>query len=826
MHSLGFLVTLCALASGQTVSDTSGLPLRSPSLDTVHSAIAALPIVQSDVTREGEEIFRRTGQCKIRGTTDHKGRMRRACIAASRRHGEVLNSELETTGYHMEPAVYEQAADSNQRVRATQHRRKHGGAVNASVRVSTDAHKHATQRPNAKQRRATSRANASDGETAARVHEKAAEVDAATRDGEEVFRRTGQCKIRLYSAYHGRMRRACIAASRRHGEWPNHVEPGYEQAADSNQSARASADRRPTQHHRQHGGAVNASAHDEHGLRRPSAKEHWVMRRANAVAMPATPSPTCAQLLHLYCEKMCYLGVPMVAALSPSRASSAPHEWRCYARTALTADGRLRSASAASCSLAEALSTLLLACTAVCDTTTCAPLNETPPSPPPHSDALSSIDARIHRRYEAHAAHILSTHNFIHVPKTGGSTIEALAPPERTILMKLLHCCDWWGFAQSRHIPHARSAFSGCCVVSRGKRISPWHLPPDVLPRFLPANWTLFEADRPRWCIVRDPADRLASSRAFKMATQVDRELGPNRSGSEGGSNSNEHVRHLAERHLVFAFARGRRNVPWTDTLLHLQPQSWFVWDEDGGVQCDCVVAFERLHHFVRGRRCRQCSQRRASGRGTLEAMSPALRLLYGLDAQLSLLARQSAELCYRPMALEGFGSRARRRESQTSATPLDTPDRLQPAHQVAEVRAADAAAPKEWPTSVPHPPDRQPAQWRLSSKRVPLPADTHLQADATAARRPGDATREEPESPRADGAPRLARAWPITRDLQGFVERARVEEFAEALAALGAKTAEDLIDLDRKDLVAMGMPTLMQRRVARAAAHIAATKM
>jgi hypothetical protein len=220
------------------------------------------------------------------------------------------------------------------------------------------------------------------------------------------------------------------------------------------------------------------------------------------------------------------------------------------------------------------------------------------------------------------ALHVLKTHAFIHIPKTGGTTIEALAPGQFSVYKQTQDCCKLGGN------PSVPIALKWCC-----KPASPWHMVPDLLPRYL--NRTVYRLGAPRWCIVRHPADRWESCVAWSR--------GP-RSEHLNGTWFGHPATPPAE--LLRTFSDGRHSVQeWTEELVHRQPQHWYVWDEHGGVQCDCVVAFEKLGTLTDTRK-KASAHADTVGAGELPA---PLQLLYKMDAHLWRLAQETDQFCFRP---------------------------------------------------------------------------------------------------------------------------------------------------------------------------------
>lgn len=212
------------------------------------------------------------------------------------------------------------------------------------------------------------------------------------------------------------------------------------------------------------------------------------------------------------------------------------------------------------------------------------------------------------------ASTVLRTMNFIAVPKTGTTSLESTVAATSLVKCSVLHCCDWW-----EKEPHR----TACC-----KRGSPWHLAPDVFRSiFARQKVSMWSGTRKRFCVVRNPAERYASDEAwFRMTKPYSTRPLP------GQLNS--------------ALAHGRFRVAWDEELVHKQPQHWFVWDAEGRVQCECVVAFEKLGQLTRAHHLPSAHGDRGAD------LPPELVELYKLDRLLWQRALESSRLCFSPRPL------------------------------------------------------------------------------------------------------------------------------------------------------------------------------
>ena len=210
---------------------------------------------------------------------------------------------------------------------------------------------------------------------------------------------------------------------------------------------------------------------------------------------------------------------------------------------------------------------------------------------------------------------------FLHIPKTGGSTLESILRASQVVVKQ-----SWW----KKGFPSHHSIGEHLVGHELHLTATPWHLPPDVVQDVF--HHALPEG---RFCIIRNPADRYEScvnDWNFRVLGVVeDGDYGKNRTDAD----------------VARALLSGRSSVVWDHELTHKQPQHWFVWASDGQVQCDCVVAFERIHVLTTKHK-----HSRGVAHATKTQLPESLAELYRADWLLWRLARNSPSLCYRPAAL------------------------------------------------------------------------------------------------------------------------------------------------------------------------------
>lgn len=191
------------------------------------------------------------------------------------------------------------------------------------------------------------------------------------------------------------------------------------------------------------------------------------------------------------------------------------------------------------------------------------------------------------------AMDVLKTMMFIHIPKTGGTSLEdRFLRKEQTII--------------SRHWP------------PRGHNWrSPWHMPVHMYENSYHRPYNSVNLTK-RFCVVRHPEDRFLSCRAWSPTW--------NRSFES----------------LIDTYRRKQTRDIHTEETLHRMPQHMFVYAPNGSVNCDCVVSIEKLKREF------PVTVNNRTHEGGYN-FSDAFYRLYRQDFLLWSAASQSRDFCFYP---------------------------------------------------------------------------------------------------------------------------------------------------------------------------------
>lgn len=264
----------------------------------------------------------------------------------------------------------------------------------------------------------------------------------------------------------------------------------------------------------------------------------------------------------------------------------------------------------------------------------------------PHGDGGSCVEPSCYR--------VPPGHSFLHIPKTGGTGIEQSA--------------------KALGIEVLTSPLVNALKVQRSGQgqSSPWHLPPDMFERVYGTPRS--SNGRPLLCVVRDPVVRrcpVAPARVCKPLSPLPERAAQERLRSEASWRCTPAIRKWLNPRLKVQHDRGCRLqdqpefgmtsdaeevlraprrvalVHMGDRVLHILPQSWFVWAEDGSVQCSCVVAYDKLARVL------GLEPKKPSNYADVRCpRTPAFAALYAVDEELHANASADRALCYRPRPL------------------------------------------------------------------------------------------------------------------------------------------------------------------------------
>ena len=184
-----------------------------------------------------------------------------------------------------------------------------------------------------------------------------------------------------------------------------------------------------------------------------------------------------------------------------------------------------------------------------------------------------------------------SNQTFIHIPKTGGTSFESRLGADQAIIHR---------FNKPPTHPW----------------LSPWHFPPDLYEKYYGVKF-----DRPlhngRFCIIRDPVERYSSCQNWSKGKFKRSAIS------------------LASDYLNW------NSVTPTEELLHRMPQTMFIFDRKGQVQCDCVISFNKLSLF---------NVPKINSRPHHHMTMPKeFEYLYRHDALLFSAASKEKNVCYHP---------------------------------------------------------------------------------------------------------------------------------------------------------------------------------
>ena len=202
---------------------------------------------------------------------------------------------------------------------------------------------------------------------------------------------------------------------------------------------------------------------------------------------------------------------------------------------------------------------------------------------------LTSVALASVKQIKARKASLSSKMQLLHIPKTGGTSIEQFL--KKMDEVPILDACkkDVKALEESKK---AASTANGYAAASCESDYSVcWHYPLDLLEQCLPATLDHYN-ERTVVCVVRDPIERFISEYYWRKRVRF-----------KGGSTFDlikGNITSFAQYTHKLLVGKKRADLGSSEfrvneDVLHLLPQSWFVYDRYGSKRCHWPLLFSNL---------------------------------------------------------------------------------------------------------------------------------------------------------------------------------------------------------------------------------------
>jgi len=179
---------------------------------------------------------------------------------------------------------------------------------------------------------------------------------------------------------------------------------------------------------------------------------------------------------------------------------------------------------------------------------------------------------------------------FLHIPKTGGTSIEHM-------LRERGHKPVKDRYPTVRNVRAYGAKQSKLCNLSERRVVDLWHYTPEQI------SWCRIKPNpyegKQVYCIIREPLERVISEYHYRMGSRGMRKDIPT------DHHGKRTVVALAHK-IASVFGNkthGGPGLALTPPLLHLQPQSWYVFDSNGVQTCQRPVLFQSVMKAMRTHR-------------------------------------------------------------------------------------------------------------------------------------------------------------------------------------------------------------------------------